>query len=94
MAQKLDEKLILRINFVLVSLKNQIRILAVTCIIILTGLISIQYYLVRNVHDLEKRNYVMEVKDSVAAVSEAKELDVLEDSLQEEIKKLIFKKVP
>lgn len=93
MKQRVDEKLILRINFVIVNLKNQIRFLAIGCIIILTGLISIQYYLVRNVYDLEKRNYVMEVKDSVAAVAEAKELDVLEDSLQEEIKKLIFKKL-
>lgn len=67
--------------------------MAVSCVVILVGLISIQYYLVSNVYHLEKRNYVIEIRDSVSVVSDAEELDVWQDSLQESIKNLIFKKL-
>lgn len=73
--------------------QNQITALLLTCIVILGSLIYIQCNLVRKVYDLEKRDYVKEVKDSISAVAEAPELHVLEDSLNETFKKLILQKV-
>ena len=73
--------------------QNQIKLLIISCFFILAGLISIQYYLVRNVYDLEKGNYQQEVKKTIEPVADAPELDVLQDSLQESIKKLVFRKI-
>lgn len=73
--------------------QNQVKLLIISCFFILAGLISIQYFLVRNVYDLEKRNYQQEVRKTIEPVSDAPELDVLQDTLQESIKKLVFKKI-
>lgn len=73
--------------------QNQIKLLVFSCFFILAGLISIQYYLVQNVYDLEKRNYQQEVKNTIDPVANSHELDVLQDTLQESIKRLVFKKI-
>lgn len=66
----------------------QIKVLLLCCFLLLVGLVTIQYYLIQNTYDLQKKEYVKDVKDSIESVVDAKELDVLEDSLSELIKRL------
>lgn len=67
--------------------QNQVKLLIITCFLILGGLISIQYYLIRNTYQLTSETYVNEVKKEIAPVVEAPELDSLEDHFMEKVKK-------
>ncbi|SMC78511.1 sensor histidine kinase [Moheibacter sediminis] len=68
--------------------QNQVKLLIITCFLILGGLISIQYYLIRNTYQLTSETYVNDVKKEIAPVVEAPELDSLEDHFMERVKKL------
>ncbi|MBA5629542.1 sensor histidine kinase [Moheibacter lacus] len=72
--------------------KNQIKILIISCLVILGGLISIQYYLIQNTYQLISETYVNEVKKEIAPVIESPELDSLEDQFVSEIKKIAWLK--
>jgi len=72
--------------------QNQIKLLIIACLVILTGLISIQYYLIRNTYNLTKEKYITEVKTTIGPVVEAPEIDSLEDIYIEKLKILAQKK--
>lgn len=72
--------------------QNQIRLLVISCIIILAGLVSIQYYLIRNTYQLTSETYINEVKKEIAPVLESSEIDTIEDRFVSELKKLCLKK--
>ncbi|GLB54036.1 two-component sensor histidine kinase [Neptunitalea chrysea] len=54
------------------------------------GLVSIQYYLIRNSYFLQKKEYIAEVKKSVSPVIYSDTLDYLHDSLASSIQNLIL----
>ena len=72
--------------------QNQIKILILSCLIILVGLISIQYYLIQNTYKLTSETYVTEVKKEIAPVIQAPELDTIEERFVTELKNLCLQK--
>mgnify|MGYP000902505095 CR=1 FL=1 len=72
--------------------KNQIKILIIACLVILVGLISIQYYLIRNTYQLTSETYVNEVKKQISPVLDAPEMDSIEDRFISEMKNLCLDK--
>ncbi len=72
--------------------QNQIKFLIFSCIAILAGLISIQYYLIQNTYQLTSETYVNEVKKEIAPVLESPEMDTIEDRFVSDLKKLCLKK--
>lgn len=72
--------------------QNQVKLLIISCFAILAGLISIQYYLIRNTYHLTSETYVNEVKKEIAPVVESPELDTLEDRFLSRIKFICLKK--
>lgn len=73
--------------------KNQIKLLIISCLLILAGLVAIQYYLIRNTYNLTKDKYITEVKKTINPVVEAPELDPLEDIYVDKLKILAQKKI-
>ncbi|GLB50565.1 sensor histidine kinase [Neptunitalea lumnitzerae] len=74
------------------SSRNKIKVLVVVCAIVLIGLVSIQYYLIHNTYNLQKKEYIAEVKAHVNPIVNAAVLDSLQDSLEESLKKLIVQR--
>lgn len=72
--------------------QNQVKLLIITCFLILGGLISIQYYLIRNTYQLTSETYVNDVKKEIAPVVEAPEMDSLEDRFLTRIKLICLKR--
>jgi|GEM_PF-831368 len=72
--------------------QNQIKLLIISCLVILAGLVSIQYYLIRNTYQLTSETYVNEVKKEIAPVLESPEMDTIEDRFVSELKRLCLKK--
>jgi two-component system phosphate regulon sensor histidine kinase PhoR len=71
-----------------VEKNHQLKILTLCCVLILAGLIAIQYYLVSNTYNLKKNEYVKEVKDSVYVLVNSAEIDSIELSFQDIVKDL------
>lgn len=67
---------------------NQLQYLTIICVVILAGLVAIQYYLVSNTYNLKKDEYVKEVKDSVSILVNAPQIDTLELAFQDIVKDL------
>ena len=72
--------------------ENQVKLLIFSCFLILAGLISIQYYLIRNTFNLTKDKYLVEVKKNIEPIVEAPEIDSLEDIYVERLKFFAAKK--
>lgn len=72
--------------------QNQVKLLIISCFLILGGLISIQYYLIRNSYQLTSETYVYDVKKEIAPVIESPEMDTLEDRFLTRIKLLCLKR--
>lgn len=72
--------------------QHQITLLIISCILILTGLVSIQYYLIRNTYQLTSKTYLGEVKKEITPVLEATEIDSIESRLNDDVKRLCLKK--
>ncbi len=72
--------------------KLKIRTLITVCVLVLIGLCSIQFYLVRNTYNLHKKEYLINLKKSIDPVVESPEMDALKDSLMDYTKDLIFQK--
>ena len=72
--------------------QNQITLLIISCIIILIGLMSIQYYLIRNTYQLTSKTYLSDVKREIIPVLEAPEIDSIESHLNDDVKLLCLKR--
>lgn len=72
--------------------QSQVKLLIISCLIILAGLISIQYYLIRNTYQLTSETYVNDVKKQIAPVVESPEMDSIEELFFDRVKKLCLKK--
>lgn len=72
--------------------QNQVKLLIVTCFLILGGLISIQYYLIRNTYQLTSETYVNDVKKEIGPVLDSPEMDSIEDHFFDRLKKICLKK--
>ena len=73
--------------------QNQIKILIIFCLITLAGLISIQYYLIRNTYKLNSETYVNEVKKEISPVVESPEMDSIEEQFISKVKMLCLEKM-
>lgn len=70
----------------------KIQTLISVCILVLVGLSSIQFYLIRNTYNLHKKEYLFNIKEEISPVVESPELESLKDSLTDTIKDLLFQK--
>ncbi|MDA3615883.1 sensor histidine kinase [Polluticaenibacter yanchengensis] len=73
--------------------KNQIKILLLFCVLVLIGLISIQAALIKSAFQLQKRDYISEVKTTITPVIESDYLEDLQDSLSNIIIRLEDRKI-
>ena len=72
--------------------QKQVNLLIISCGIILVGLFSIQYYLVRNTYQLESKTYINNIKKVIAPVVDSPEMDSIESRLFDEVKMLCLKR--
>ncbi len=73
--------------------QNQIRLLIISCVVILAGLISIQYYLIENTYQLTSKTFISDVKKEITPVVDSPEMDSIESRLIEDVKLLSLQKV-
>lgn len=73
--------------------KHQIKILLLFCVLVLLGLIYIQATLIKSAFQLQKRDYISEVKSTISPVIESDYLEDLQDSLSSIIIRLEDKKI-
>ena len=73
--------------------KHQIKILLLFCVLVLLGLIYIQASLIKSAFQLQKRDYISEVKSTISPVIESDYLEDLQDSLSNIIIRLEEKKI-
>ncbi|WP_164905213.1 sensor histidine kinase [Aequorivita ciconiae] len=73
--------------------KNQIRLLFISCGIVLIGLISIQYYLIRNTYQLISDTYLSEIKKEIDPIWASPEMDTIESRVVDEVRMLSYKKI-
>lgn len=74
------------------KLERKIRILIFFCIIVLAGLVSIQYYLIKEAYHFQKEKYIREIRDSVSPVILNPELLNVMGSIHPALRKLSVKK--
>ncbi|QAA81994.1 HAMP domain-containing histidine kinase [Aequorivita sp. H23M31] len=77
----------------LMKQKNQIRLLFISCGIVLIGLISIQYYLIRNTYQLISDTYLSEIKKEIDPIWASPEMDTIESRVVDEVRMLSYKKI-
>lgn len=73
--------------------KNQLNLLIISCTIILLGLFSIQYYLVRNTYELISQTYITNIKKEISPVIDSPEMDSIESQVVDELKILCLNRV-
>ena len=73
--------------------KKQLNLLIISCTIILLGLFSIQYYLVRNTYELISQTYINDIKKEISPVIDSPEMDSIESRVVDELKILCLQRV-
>lgn len=71
---------------------NQLNLLIIFCGIVLVGLISIQFYLIRNTYQLMSKTYISDIKKEISPIIDSPEMDSIESRITERVKKVCLKR--